>query len=292
MFEKGWIKIHRRLKKKGYYKNSKFVHLWVHLLMKVNHCEKEFMWNDSIILIKAGQFITGRKQLSEETGISESTIERILKVFENEQQIEQQKTTKYRLITIVNWKEYQDNEQQNGQQINNKRTTDGQQMDTNKNDKNEKNEEGEDTARTIIIKTLGTTKPAYVLYAQELIGQFGKEKARAIFKEFADKEFHSVATMRLALNADGTIKPKPKTGFQQKIDNSTYKHAQFNDPKKDLCECGCGKKWVSRMGDSPIRLWKVASKQCYDRILEDMKPASVGGEVKTINDLANQLGVK
>ena len=50
---------------------------------------------------------------------------------------------KYSVITVRNWRFFQDStpkrEQQNGQQMNNKRTTNEQQMNTNKNVKNEKN---------------------------------------------------------------------------------------------------------------------------------------------------------
>lgn len=141
--EQGYIKLYRKIKLKGWYKNSKYVHLWVHILLKANHKQSEFMWNDKIIIIKEGQFITGRKQLSEETGLAQSTIEKILKIFEKEHQIEQQKTNKFRLITVINWKEYQGNGHQKEQQTDNRRTTDGQQMDTNKNDNNEKNEKNE-----------------------------------------------------------------------------------------------------------------------------------------------------
>jgi len=132
----GWIKLHRKLTEKGYYNKSHYVHLWVHLLLKANHKEKEFMWNKQLIMIKEGQLLTGRKELSKETGIPETTIERILEMLESEQQIGQQKTQKFRVITILNWKEYQ----QADIKTDNKRTTDGQQMDTNKNDKNDKNE--------------------------------------------------------------------------------------------------------------------------------------------------------
>lgn len=89
------------------------------------------MAHGKIFNLQEGQLITGRKKLSEGTGIPESTIEDILKLLENEQQIQQQKTTKYRLITIVNWKEYQESD--------NKATTKQQQADTYKNDKKEKN---------------------------------------------------------------------------------------------------------------------------------------------------------
>lgn len=93
------------------------------------------MWNGGVILIKEGQLLTGRKALSADTDIPEATIERILKYLESEHQIEQQKYTKFRVITILNWKEYQISDTK----MNNKRTTDGQQVDTNKNDNNEKN---------------------------------------------------------------------------------------------------------------------------------------------------------
>ena len=85
--QNGWIKIHRKLKENGFYKNSKYVHLWLHILLKANHKNKEIMWNGQLVKIKPGQFITGRKVLAEETGISGTTIERILKCFESGHQI-------------------------------------------------------------------------------------------------------------------------------------------------------------------------------------------------------------
>ena len=139
----GWISIFRSLKNKGYYNNSYYVHLWIHLLLSVNHEQSEFFWNGKLIKLQAGQFITGRKKLSDETGISQTTIERILKCFENEHQIGQQKTTKYRLITILKWKQYQDTDSK----TDSKRTTDGQQADTNNNNNNN-NKDNKNTGGT------------------------------------------------------------------------------------------------------------------------------------------------
>ena len=130
--ENGWILIHRSLEKKGYYTQSEYVHLWVHILLRANHEDKEFLWNGKILKIKRGQFVTGRLKLATETGIAPSTVERILKLFESEQQIEQQTTTKYRLITVLNYEKFQQYEQQNGQQTDSKWTASGQQTDTNK----------------------------------------------------------------------------------------------------------------------------------------------------------------
>jgi hypothetical protein len=139
MIDTGWIKLHRKETQNAYYKKSQYVHLWHHILVCANHAEKDFFWNGEVKKIMPGQLLTGRKKLSEETGISESTVEDILKFFERQQQIQQQKTTKYRLLTVVNWNEYQGVRQQKQQQGNNKPTTGQQQADTNKNVKNDKN---------------------------------------------------------------------------------------------------------------------------------------------------------
>ena len=60
-----------------------------------------------------------------------------------EQQIKQQKSSKNRLISIANWIDYQDSEQQNGQQLNNDRTTTEQQLNTLQECKEEKNDNNE-----------------------------------------------------------------------------------------------------------------------------------------------------
>lgn len=128
----GWIKLHRKIIDKGFYsKDSEKVHLWIHLLIKANREPREEYLGRIPIICKSGQFTCGRKQLSIETGICESKIERILTYFEKiEHQIEQQKTSKNRLISICSWGQYQSSEQQSEQQVNNNRTTSEQQVNT------------------------------------------------------------------------------------------------------------------------------------------------------------------
>lgn len=154
--ENGWIKIHRKLRDNPINKRSAYFHIWVNLLLMANHKDNRMIWNGNTIVIKEGQMITGRKELAKETGIPETTIERILDYLENGHQIEQEKTTKYRLITIVNWKEHQERTS--------KRTTNGQQTDTNKNDKNDKKNTAEETsagAIPLIIDLFKDINPTY-----------------------------------------------------------------------------------------------------------------------------------
>ena len=137
--DSGYIKLYRSLQEKGYYRNSKYVHLWVYILMKASYQQKEYLFNNQIHTLEPGQFIVGRKTIKRETGISETTIERILSCFESEHQIGQQKNNKFRIITILNWDKYQVDGQQNGHETDNKRTTNGHLADTIKKEKKEKN---------------------------------------------------------------------------------------------------------------------------------------------------------
>ena len=122
----GWIKIHRKVIDKGWFKKSNYVHVWCYLLLKASYRDKEYLWNGENILLEPGQFITGRKQISSDTGIPETTVERILEFFEKkENQIGQQKSSTSRLISILNYADYQEC----GQQTDNERTTNGQPAD-------------------------------------------------------------------------------------------------------------------------------------------------------------------
>src|SRR3990167_6911251 len=136
MEQRGYIRLHRCLLENPISKKPVYAWLWTTLLLLANHQPNKFMWNGDIIIIKEGELLTGRKELSLKTGIPETTIEDILKYLERQHQIRQQKTTKFRIITIIEWKKYQSSDIKSD----NKPTTSRQQADTNKNDKNDKND--------------------------------------------------------------------------------------------------------------------------------------------------------
>ena len=120
-------------------KDTDYLAVWMYLLLNATHKEMAVMFCGQKIMIHPGQLITGRKKIAEKFNISESKVQRILKTFESEQQIKQQNGNKNRLITVLNWSNYQQSEQQTEQQLNNKRTTTEQQLNTNKKEKNVKN---------------------------------------------------------------------------------------------------------------------------------------------------------
>jgi len=168
----GWVKLYRSLTKKGFYKKSDYVHLWIHILLKANHEPNEWIYKNQTMKVKRGQFITSRKSLSAETGINGSKVERILKHLEIEQQIEQQNLFSSRLITIVNYSQYQKSEQQSEQPVNSEWTASEQPVNTNKNDKNDKN-----VKKSIGAKKFSPPTPAEVsAYAKTINYQIDAER--------------------------------------------------------------------------------------------------------------------
>lgn len=127
----GYIKSYRKVEDNPIVcKDNDYFRVWYFLLHNATHKSYEVIFNNEKIILKEGQLLTGRKKVANKCNISESKAERILKTFEIEQQIKQQKTNKCRLISIVNWELYQNIEQQIEQQVNNEWTTTEQQVNT------------------------------------------------------------------------------------------------------------------------------------------------------------------
>jgi len=117
MLESGWIKVYRSLTNKGFYKDSHYAHLWMHLIFRANIKDAEFMTGGETYTIKRGQLVCSRKSLAKETGIDEFKIERILRVFKSAQMIAQVQIGRSRLVTIVNYDKHQDSAQVGAQVV-------------------------------------------------------------------------------------------------------------------------------------------------------------------------------
>lgn len=117
----GWVSVHRKmLDNPAVFKDADHIAVWVYLLLNAAYKEQSLLFGGKKITLLPGQLITGRKVISDRLKISDSKVHRILKLFETEQQIEQQTSNKNRLISIKNWNSYQFSEQQDEQQVNSK----------------------------------------------------------------------------------------------------------------------------------------------------------------------------
>ena len=114
----GWVKFYREmLDNPVVCKDAEHFAIWSYLLLKANRKEKDVTFAGERITLKPGQLLTGRKQIASHFNISESKVQRVLKKFEEEQQIEQKSSNKSRLISITNWDAMQQpKEEPNNQQ--------------------------------------------------------------------------------------------------------------------------------------------------------------------------------
>ena len=120
MNEKGWIKAYRKIEDDPIIcKDNDYFRVWFYLLLNATHKTQKVIFKNKEIIVPKGSLITGRKKIAEKCNISESKIDRILKLFEKHSKIEQQMSNKNRLIIIQKWYLYQKIEQQ----VNNNRTT-------------------------------------------------------------------------------------------------------------------------------------------------------------------------
>ncbi len=144
----GYIKLYRELTEKPIWLESTPEQkvILVTLLMMANHRQKEWEWKGEKYEVKPGQFITSLDSILEKCGkgITMQNVRTALKRFEKYEFLTNESTNKNRLITIVNWEFYQQNDNATNNQTNKQLTSNQQatnkQLTTNKNDNNDKNE--------------------------------------------------------------------------------------------------------------------------------------------------------
>ena len=140
----GYIKLYRKITNSFVWTNPNMLKLWLLCLMKASHKESKFLFNGKEVVVSSGQFVTGGYAIAKEFNEGASsdnqvvgrTLWRWLKKFENEEMLSIKSTTKYSVITINNWHEYQSNDNQ----VSSECQTTVKRVSTYKNDKNDKNE--------------------------------------------------------------------------------------------------------------------------------------------------------
>ena len=116
----GFIKLHRKLLENPVVcKDGETMAIWMYLLLNATYKPYDVMFKGKRQTLQPGQLLTGRNSIARKLAISSSKVERTLKMFEIEQQIEQQTSSQNRLVTILNWNKYQVSEQRIGQRVDN-----------------------------------------------------------------------------------------------------------------------------------------------------------------------------
>lgn len=139
---RGYVKLWRKSLDSPVWRNVNLWRLWTWCLIKASHKEFNEMVGYQAITLMPGQFIFGRLQASKETGLSQRSVRTCLQTLKTTSNLTIKSTSKYSIVSIINWELYQVNECSSDHQIDhqkaNKRPASDQQATTNKNDKNNK----------------------------------------------------------------------------------------------------------------------------------------------------------
>lgn len=108
----GWVKLWRKTFDTWLKNDHAAFVLWFYLISNAAHKDNEFMFNGKVEICRRGQLITGENVLSAELGINRCKVQRILKALKNTHMIERQTNSKFSIITICKYDEYQSSDQQ------------------------------------------------------------------------------------------------------------------------------------------------------------------------------------
>ena len=150
--DNGYIKLHRKFKNWEWYKNIPVKTLFSHCLIMANFKNKKWQGID----IKRGSFITSYKTLSNETGLSERQIRTALDKLKLTNELTVKSNTRYSVITVLKYNDYQTNDTPLDNQMTNKRHASDTPATTTNKDKKEKNDNKsikKDTKKKPIPKT-------------------------------------------------------------------------------------------------------------------------------------------
>ncbi|HGZ9239139.1 TPA: DnaD domain protein [Staphylococcus aureus] len=115
----GWISIDRSIQNHWLFKEkrtfSKF-EVWIYLLMEANHSKAKVPIGNQIVTVERGQRLTSILTLSDLFNWSRFKVKTFLDLLESDGMLEVKTTSKYTLITIVNYDFYQSEQGRNQHQ--------------------------------------------------------------------------------------------------------------------------------------------------------------------------------
>lgn len=99
----GYIKLHRKFTKWGWYGDPNTARVFLHLLLTASWEECEYRGYK----IRPGQVVTGRRKLAKDLKMSERSVRTALEHLKSTHEITIKPTNKFSIITIENWDKYQ-----------------------------------------------------------------------------------------------------------------------------------------------------------------------------------------
>ncbi len=114
---RGYIKYFRKWTDEPWWQNLKLSHFFTYCLTKASHKSRDTIVGYKNVSLRPGQFIFGRKIAAQETGLSEQEIRTCIKYLTENGKINCEPTSKFSIITVLDWSTYQDWDGSSNQQV-------------------------------------------------------------------------------------------------------------------------------------------------------------------------------
>ncbi|MGD9687678.1 MAG: hypothetical protein AB7U43_11975 [Desulfobacter sp.] len=105
----GWIKLYRKALTDGWLREHKLFVFWAYCLLRASHKVGKVFVDGQQVELAPGQFITGRDQVSRDTGLTEQNYRTAIRRLKSTGSITTRTTNRCTIITVVNWHSYQAN---------------------------------------------------------------------------------------------------------------------------------------------------------------------------------------
>jgi hypothetical protein len=222
----GYIKLYRKLTQWEWYTDQNTFKLFIHCLLMANH--KPNKWQG--IIIDTGEFVTSFEKLKVETGLTIRQLRTSIKRLEMTSEIEHKTTSRFSVIKVLKWCDYQGSDEENDKpnvtQTTSKRQANDKQTTTNKNDKNVKNDKNKEYIGAFdefsinfpqYEKPLREYKCMRVDMKKKMTSR-AEELFIAKLKELIDKGYDGLALIDEALSKNWLSIYEPKKAINQRED--------------------------------------------------------------------------
>ena len=142
----GYIQLWRKFTEWEWYEDINTKVLFLHMLLCANHGTR--YWHG--VKIEKGQFVTSLQKLANETGLSVQNVRTAIQNLLSTHEITKCTTSKYTIITINNWCDYQGTNTKANKQLTSNQQATNKQLTTNNNDNNDNNEKNNILAKLVI----------------------------------------------------------------------------------------------------------------------------------------------
>lgn len=139
----GWIKYHRKIVEHYLFEENRVFsrfEAWTYILLMANHKRSKFLLGNELIILDEGQLLTSQSKLMNKFKWSKSKLNNFFTLLIKDNMLLVKSDTKKTTLTIVKYRDYQEQETAKRPLKDHEETAEGLQKDTYKNVKNVKND--------------------------------------------------------------------------------------------------------------------------------------------------------